>query len=194
MIDAINRALTPLRVRVANMLGRAVVKLVDDAKKTQIIQVVAGPDEVRELERFQEYGFSSVPLDGAEAVAVFVGGRRDHGFVIATDDRRYRLTGLQAGEVAIYHKDGASVLLKADGSIAVTPKSGAIVQLAGNTNPVAKGDSLNTAIANLGTAIASAMGSCGAPNAAASAAAVTTAVSAFNTAATAALSTKVKLS
>jgi phage gp45-like len=58
-------------------------------------------------------------LDGAEAVVLFVGGRREHGLVVAVDDRRYRLKGLEKGEVALYNKAGGKVVLKADGSIEV---------------------------------------------------------------------------
>jgi phage baseplate assembly protein V len=73
-------------------------------------------------------------------VVLFAGGRRDHGLVVAVDDRRYRKKDLEAGEVALYHKDGASILLKADGSIEVTPKSGQNVVLSGGTKQVALAD------------------------------------------------------
>jgi phage gp45-like len=53
-----------------------------------------------------------VPLAGAEAAVLFVGGIRDHALVVAVDDRRYRKTGLQPGEVALYTDQGAYVLLK----------------------------------------------------------------------------------
>jgi len=68
-------------------------------------------EEVRDCERYQEYGFTSVPLPGAEAITVCVGGSRDHGVVIATGDRRYRLKGLQGGEVALYTNEGDHIKL-----------------------------------------------------------------------------------
>jgi phage baseplate assembly protein V len=97
------------------------VQFVDDGKKLQVVQLGLGEDETRDgLERFQQYGLTSVPLAGAEAVVLFVGGTRDHGLVVAVDDRRYRPTGLQPGEVAIYNSVGGRVLLKADGTLEVT--------------------------------------------------------------------------
>lgn len=139
MIDAITKLLKPLQTRVANMVARAVVQLVDDGTKLQRLQLVVLDGETRSgLERFQEYGLTSVPMAGAEAVVVFVGGRRDHGLVVGVDDRRYRPTGLAPGEVALYHKDGAQVLLKADGSIEVTAKPGANVVLNGGLQPIAR--------------------------------------------------------
>jgi hypothetical protein len=52
--------------------------------------------EVRDkAERFQDYGFTSNPKRGAEAIVLFPGGQRAHAIIIAVDDRRYRKTGLE---------------------------------------------------------------------------------------------------
>lgn len=113
MIDVINRMLAPLRTRVANLVARAVVKLVDDAVRMQKLQLQVLADETRDgCERVQQYGFTSVPLEGAEAVVLFVGGRRDHGLVVAVDDRRHRKKDMAPGEVALYTDEGAAVYLK----------------------------------------------------------------------------------
>ncbi len=113
MIDTVTRMLAPLRARVANLVARAVVQLVSDAQGLQVVQLGVLADETRDgLERFQEYGFSSVPFAGAEAVVLFVGGRRDHGLVVAVDDRRYRKRNLEPGESAIYTDEGDYVVLK----------------------------------------------------------------------------------
>lgn len=204
MIRAMEKMLAPLRTRLANLVSRAVLARVDDSAKLQTVQVNVLAEETRDgVERFQNYGFTSVPLEGAEAVVVFVGGRRDHGLALAVDDRRHRLSGLQPGEVAVYSETGAAVVLKADGSVEVTPGTGAVVKLAGDTDAVAKGAALNSAVATLGSAIAAAFTgmAAGGPaspltgaQATAAATAVTTAVTVFNTSAQAALSTKVKLS
>lgn len=145
-LDSIGRMLRPLQNRVANLLARAVLRRVDDSQDLQQLQVDALDGETRDaVERFQQYGFTSVPEDGAEAAVLFVGGHRDHGIAVAVDDRRHRLKGLAAGEVALYHKDGARVLLKANGSIEVTPKSGQDVVLAGGSAKVGRvGDATGT--------------------------------------------------
>jgi phage baseplate assembly protein V len=137
----LDRELRKLRVRLANLVARAVVSLVDDAKKMQALQVTVLDGETRDaVERFQQYGFTSVPLEGAEVILLCAGGRREHAVAIAVDDRRHRLKGLADGEVALYHKDGAKVLLKSDGSIEISPKSGSDVVLAGGSAKVARKD------------------------------------------------------
>lgn len=102
------------------MVGRAVINLVNDSLKMQELQVTLLADEVRaDVERFQEYGLTSHPIPGSEAVMVCVGGARDHGIVIAVDDRRYRLKALEQGEVALYDDQGQAVHLKRDKTIHV---------------------------------------------------------------------------
>ena len=157
MIRAVEKMLTPLRTRLANLVSRAVLARVDDSAKLQTVQVNVLAEETRDgVERFQNYGFTSVPLEGAEAVVVFVGGRRDHGLALAVDDRRHRLSGLQPGEVAVYSETGAAVVLKADGSVEVTPGAGAVVKLAGDTDAVALASKVTTELGVLKTAITNA--------------------------------------
>lgn len=140
MIREFQKLLKPLASRVANLVSRAVVERVNDAPKLQEVQLSVLAEETREgVEHFQRYGFTSVPLSGAEAVVLFVGGRRDHGLVVAVDDRRHRPTGLQPGEVAVYSETGASVVLKADGSVEVNPAAGAVVKLAGSVESAVLG-------------------------------------------------------
>jgi len=117
VIKAINKVTAPLARRVGLMVARGVLSLANDALKLQSVQVKLLDGEVREMERFQDYGFTSAPLVGAEVAAVFVGGNRDHGLVLAIDDRRYRIKGLQAGEVAIYDDLGHAITLTRAGIV-----------------------------------------------------------------------------
>ena len=115
------RALARVANRMRMLIARGIVRVVRDAAGIQIVQVSAMKGETRaELERFQQYGFTSVPLPGAEAVVLFVGGDRAHGFVLSIDDRRYRLQPLEDGEVALYTDEGDSIVLRRDSKIEVT--------------------------------------------------------------------------
>jgi len=106
----------PLARRIRLMVSRAVVRLVNDATKTQTMQVEILKGEVYSaIERMQEYGISSVPRAGAEAIVLSLNGDRGHGVVIVAADKRYRLTGLEEGEVALHDDQGQSVIIKRDG-------------------------------------------------------------------------------
>jgi phage baseplate assembly protein V len=129
---AVARLVAPLKRRVLLTVGRAVLTAVNDATKAQSVQLTGLADEVcDDVERFQEYGFTSVPLADCEAVLVAVGGNRAHGIVVATEDRRYRPTGLAAGEVALYTSaNGKRVFLKADGTVNIGTSPSDFVALA----------------------------------------------------------------
>jgi len=102
-MKAVSRMMQPLRDRVMLMVARAVLRLVNDAAGIQRVQFSALKGETRgNAEHFQPYGFTSVAHPGAEAVVLFLGGNRDHPIVVVIDDRRYRIQGLQGGELAIY--------------------------------------------------------------------------------------------
>lgn len=117
---SLDRLLGPLKRRIMLMIGRSVVALVDDSLKMQGLQITLLADEVRDgAERFQNYGFTSHPHPGAEAIAACVAGNRDHVVVLAVDDRRFRLKSLAQGEVALYTDEGDKVVLKRGGVIEV---------------------------------------------------------------------------
>jgi phage baseplate assembly protein V len=129
-VSDLARALSPIRARLANMLARAVVSLVDDGTGIQTVQVSVLDGETRgDLERFQNFGFTSRPSAGAEAAVLFVGGHRDHGIVVAVDDRRYRVTGLEEGAACVYDAGGSKVTLHNDGSMDLEASSGATLTL-----------------------------------------------------------------
>jgi phage baseplate assembly protein V len=118
MLDLIRKMTEDMRGKVQLMVGRALLMAVNDQGAIQTAQVQLLAEEVHDdAERIQEYGFTSVPKKGAEAVVTFVGGNRDHGLIIAVDDRRYRLKGLQSGEVAIYDDQGQKVHLTRAGIV-----------------------------------------------------------------------------
>jgi len=102
--------------RIRMMVSRAIVRVFNDALKIQGVQVELLDGEAQDdVERFQNYGMTSRPKDGAEAIVLCVGGLRSHAIAIVVDDRRFRLTGLEEGEVALYDDLGQVVHLKRDG-------------------------------------------------------------------------------
>ncbi|RMG50379.1 MAG: phage baseplate assembly protein V [Gammaproteobacteria bacterium] len=108
------KALERLARSVRLMIGRGVLRLVDDAKAMQMVQLGVLAKETREMERFQDYGFTCVPKEGAEAIVAALGGRRDHLVALRIDDRRFRLKNLNSGEVALYDDLGNVIHFKRD--------------------------------------------------------------------------------
>lgn len=122
-MNDLGRLTAPLKRRVANMVGRAVIAAVNDAAKAQALQISGLADEMHDdVERLQDYGFTSVPFPGAEAAVVYVGGLRSHGLVVAIEDRRYRLTALKEGEVALYDDQQQVVHLTREGILVKTAR------------------------------------------------------------------------
>ena len=118
-----NRVLAPLARQVRQLIARAVVTLVDDGRKMQTVQVRATADEVLDdCEHWQGYGLSVHPHPGGEALLLAQGGGRGAPIVVAVADRRYRLTGLAAGEVAIHDDQGQTVILRRTGVEITAPQ------------------------------------------------------------------------
>lgn len=113
-----------LRNLMRDGVARAVLNVVDDEGNMQRVQISLLEDEVIDgVERFQNYGFTSVPEEGTEATVVFVGADRSHPVVVVADDRRVRKKGLKPGEVAVYHKNGDFIHLKNENEIEVKTKT-----------------------------------------------------------------------
>jgi phage baseplate assembly protein V len=114
VVTVIKKVVAPLQRRVMSMISRGIVVLVNDSTKIQTTQVSVMAGEVQSnVERLQQFGFTSVPLPGAEAVVLYVGGSRDHGVVIAADNRQLRITSLKPGEACVYNSQGDLVHVKA---------------------------------------------------------------------------------
>lgn len=118
MIDQMRKLIEPMQRRIMMAIGRAVLNAVYDGGKAQLVQASMLGDEVRDkMERMAEYGFTSNPKPGAQGIAVFVGGERGHGIIVATCDYSARMPNLAPGEVAIYDDQGQSVHLTRDGIV-----------------------------------------------------------------------------
>jgi phage gp45-like len=103
LVDTIRKIVAPLQRRVMNMVARAVIQGIKDDGKIQKLQLTVMADEVLDgVDRIQEFGFSSTPPVGAQAVLLSLGGNRDHCVVIATEHGPARPQGIAAGESAVY--------------------------------------------------------------------------------------------
>ena len=118
-----NKQISAIERRLKLLLGRAVISAINDDEAIQKLQVsVLGSEAIDTIPRYQNYGFTSHPKVGCEAVAVFNAGDRASGIVVAIDDRRFRLKGLNEGEVAIYTDEGDSIILARQNTIKIKTK------------------------------------------------------------------------
>ncbi len=113
LIDRLSR-------RIRLLVSRAVLRAdADDDHALQRVDLAVLADEERTaVPRVQQYGLTSRPPEGSEAVVVAVGGVREQLVAIAVDKTSDRPTGLNSGEVALWMKEhGIRVLLAADGHL-----------------------------------------------------------------------------
>jgi phage baseplate assembly protein V len=117
--------------RIRNMFARGEVKSVTQGNTaTAKVEFLEG--EVFDgIEMPHQFGHQSSPPIGSEVLAIFLGGNRDHGSIIATFNKAHSKTDLAEGEAALFSQSGSTVLIKADGSIHLTP-SGGTVYITGN--------------------------------------------------------------
>lgn len=113
-------ALMALARKVRLAMGLGIVRRINDSAKVQRLQVSLLRGELREdLNRYQNYGFTSHPRPGCEAVVVAIGGNRSHLVALAVDDPRVRMADLEEGEVAVYNHEGDRIHFKNGGEIVV---------------------------------------------------------------------------
>ncbi|NRA68617.1 MAG: phage baseplate assembly protein [Pseudobacteriovorax sp.] len=119
-----NYQVISIRHKLKRILARCLISQVKDEEGVQKLQLSVFDNEVIDsTPRYQNYGFTSNPRIGAEAITVFNDGDRSSGIAIAIDDRRFRLKGLKEGEVAIYTDEGDSIILSRNNVIKIKTKS-----------------------------------------------------------------------
>ena len=114
MIDQFNRLVADLKNRVYVMIGRAVLSSTDDSKSLQVLTCDLFSGENRDdVERLQNFGFTSHAPAGSQCLVVYPGGNRDRAVVVVADNAEKRITDLAEGDSAVYNASG--VIIKATG-------------------------------------------------------------------------------
>lgn len=87
--NILQRAMKPMKDRLLLMVGRAVIKAVNNSPNVQELQlaVLAG-ESIDKVQNFQQFGFVSNPPIGSEGIMVALGGNRENCIVIATENRQ----------------------------------------------------------------------------------------------------------
>lgn len=134
--------------RTVHTLARATLNSASDNPMMQEMHLdFFNNDSRKNIERVQNYGFTSVPLprskqqgsqqqqsggsggetqpeqpkgEAAEALVLYQGGQRNHPVIVGIDDRRHRPRGLKPGENAQYDDIGQMTLMRRKGLFLLT--------------------------------------------------------------------------
>lgn len=106
-LTALSQEVRRLQRMVRLLATRATVTLSDSSDFIQRLQLDGLGDEVLDsIEHIEPYGFTSRPLDGAEAILANLFANRDHAVAVLVGDRRFRLKNMEKGEVALWTDEG----------------------------------------------------------------------------------------
>ena len=112
------------------IMTKGKVTATQSAKMQTVSADIQTGHEAQEIEHYEPYGFTSRPKAGSEAIVANLNGT-DLSVAIIIADRRYRITSLAPGEVALYDDNGSSVELRS---------TGIVVNAVGNATVNASGD------------------------------------------------------
>ena len=121
-------ALQSLIDRVRLIVGRCVIvaSRYDSGIHVVDAELTAG-EKRRGLEFIQQFGLVSRPKGKVSGVALFVGGNRSNGVVVACNGEESDLRkSLEEGEVCLVAPFGQQVFLKKDGSILLKSANGVV--------------------------------------------------------------------
>jgi phage gp45-like len=121
----------------------------DDKQMMQTVQITGTyGEQLKDIEHWHQYGFSSVPNDpeeegkkAAEILSTNIAGSRDHPVVFAIADRRYRPQEFEKGEVALHDHQHQRLHLTKDGIDSATPKKNTMRTVKKGSQTQAKGAS-----------------------------------------------------
>lgn len=111
--EAFNRLIEPIKNRLMLMINRATVDIVDDSGsiQSQQVKVLAGETKSK-VPSVHQFGFSSNPPPGSDAIMISVNGNRENSVIIGHENREFRFTNLEEGDSIQYNKEGKFVHVK----------------------------------------------------------------------------------
>ncbi|ELL9332596.1 phage baseplate assembly protein V [Vibrio fluvialis] len=116
----VDRQLAPVRRRLQSMASRGLVTSVSEDTQRQKLQLVLESNESGDnIERFQDYGFSSFPPKNSEAVVMALNGCAAKRVAVAVEKKELRPKGEQ-DDVFIYHADGHFIRLTKDRKLIIS--------------------------------------------------------------------------
>lgn len=127
LLDRILDELRQVRLRVDATVARAVIEYVNDALKTQRLQLTILADEHEDdVEHMQPYGLSFVPPTGSEVIALAPSGSRDGTVAICAQHPDHRPKGAtKAATGGLYTRGEWRVFIDDAGVVHLGAETGA---------------------------------------------------------------------
>ncbi|MBB3947208.1 phage baseplate assembly protein V [Rhizobium skierniewicense] len=119
--------------KVRGLVRRVSIKNIRDDGEAQTASIEVADGIWRDnVEVAQQYGMtSSAPEDGGLAIAIAVGGDEGDMIVLPIGNPSSRLSGLDAGDAALYNQFGDRVVVRAGGGIEVTAANSVALKVGG---------------------------------------------------------------
>lgn len=110
---ALQRLMSSVLARIRRVCMGAIIRRVDDSGNLQKMQIESlGHSVYDNVEKFEQFGFTSNPPAGLDAVIIERCGKY---IIVAIGDRKYRIKNLESGDTAIYDIRGQIIKLNGDG-------------------------------------------------------------------------------
>ncbi len=112
-ITSMKRFLTPILARIRRVILGAKIESTDDATPLQQMKVqTLGRAVYDKVEVFGQFGFTSRPPNGSDAIIVERNGKY---IVIAVGDRQHRIRNIESGDSVVYDVRGQTIILNKSG-------------------------------------------------------------------------------
>ena len=121
MLD-IAKYLQPLKNKLMLIVGRCILTAINNSGKTQKVTCTGlNGEKLSDIDRLENYGFTSVPRAGSEGVVVFPNANRGNGVIVVMADREARVKTLTEGDVCMFDYRGTMIIID---SLGITLKTG----------------------------------------------------------------------
>jgi len=130
MSDVIRREIGRALASVRSAL-RGVLASVNKTAKVQLVDLEAmSGEQLKAMELFQHFGFTSAPPAGAQIIVLPLGGRTSAAVVVASEHGTFRFQLGADGEACVYNQWGDRIHLRQDRTIHVVSQAKVLIETA----------------------------------------------------------------
>lgn len=157
-IEQVRREIERAAARWAGIVRRGILEQIDSDYYAQ--SSMSADENNDQVELWQQFGLTSMPPAGGEALLAQVDGRGEGAVAIATNDRAHRPTGLASGDTVLYAAQGggggqALLHAKADGDVDLTAGTGKHVNVGGDSEALLLGETVTIDLKTFADALVS---------------------------------------